>query len=140
MLIEPQLLVRNWPALAVLSVVAIVGKTVFVSLASVLIGERPDIAVKTGLAMAQVGTFSILFAPAAAGDAKGGLLYSLAVALKAVTSLLCPLLIRASNPAAVWIDHHLPVRVQNALSQYGAWLDRTRKLPQTEQIKRGKAG
>jgi CPA2 family monovalent cation:H+ antiporter-2 len=90
MLIEPQLLAKNWPALAVLTVVAIVGKTVFVSLASMLIGERPDTAVKTGFAMGQIGTFSILFALAAAGDAMGGLLYSLAVALKAVTSVLCP--------------------------------------------------
>jgi Kef-type K+ transport system membrane component KefB len=67
MLIEPQLLARNWPALAVLTVVAIVGKTVFVTLASMLIGERPDTAVKAGFAMGQVGTFSILFALAAGG-------------------------------------------------------------------------
>ena len=140
MLIEPQLLVRNWPALVVLTVVAIVGKTVFVSLASMLIGERPDTAVKTGFAMGQVGTFSILFALAAGGDAMGGLLYSLAVALKAVTSIMCPILIRASNPAADWVERHLPVRVQKALSQYDAWLDRTRKLPQPEGIERGKAG
>ena len=140
MLIEPQLLAKNWPALAILTVVAIVGKTVFVSLASMLIGERPDTAVKTGFAMGQVGTFSILFALAAGGDPMAALLYSLAVALKAVTSILCPLLIRASNPAADWIDHHLPLRVQSALSQYSAWLDRTRKLPQTEGIERGKAG
>ena len=140
MLIEPQLLAKNWPALAVLTVVAIVGKIVFVSLASMLIGERPDTAVKTGFAMGQIGTFSILFALAAAGDAMGGLLYSLAVALKAVTSVLCPLLIRASNPAADWIDRHLPVGVQNALSKYGAWLDRTRKLRPTDGIERGKAG
>jgi hypothetical protein len=107
-------------------------QTVFVSLASLLIGERPDTAVKTGFAIAQVGTFSVLFALAARGDANGGLLYSLAVALKAVTSVLCPLLVRASIPAADWIDRHLPVRVHNALSQYGAWLDRNRKLRQTE--------
>jgi monovalent cation:H+ antiporter-2, CPA2 family len=144
MLIDPQLLARNWPALAVLIVVAIVGKTVFVSLASMLIGERPDTAVKTGFAMAQIGTFSILFALVAGGDSKGTLLYSLAVALKAVTSILCPQLIRASNPAADWIDHRLPVRVRNALSQYDAWLERTRKLPEklpeSGEIERGKAG
>jgi CPA2 family monovalent cation:H+ antiporter-2 len=90
--------------------------------------------------MGQVGTYSILFALAAGGDPMGGLLYSLAVALKAVTSILCPLLIRASNPAADWIDRHLPAWVRNALSQYGAWLDRTRKLRQTEGIEQGKAG
>jgi CPA2 family monovalent cation:H+ antiporter-2 len=140
MLIEPQLLARNWPALAVLTVVAVTGKAVTVSLASILIGERPDTAVKTGFAMAQIGTFSILFALAAGGDAMGSLLYSLAVALKAITSILCPLMIRASNPAADWIDRHLPVRVQNALSQYGACLDRIRKLRQTEGIEQGKAG
>jgi CPA2 family monovalent cation:H+ antiporter-2 len=140
MLIEPQLLATNWPALAVLTVVAIVGKTVFVSLASLVIGERPDTAVKTGFAMGQVGTFSILFALAASGDPMGSLLYSLAVALKAITSILCPLLIRSSNPVADWIDRHLPVRIRSALSQYGAWLDRTRKLPQTEGIEQGNAG
>jgi hypothetical protein len=74
-----------------------------------------------------------------AGDAMASLLYSLAVALKAATSVLCPLLIRASNPAADWIDRHLPVRVQNALSQYDAWLDRTRKLRPTDGIERGNA-
>jgi CPA2 family monovalent cation:H+ antiporter-2 len=126
MLIDPQLLARNWPLLAVLTVVAVTGKVVSVSLASILIGEAPDTAVKAGFSMAQIGAYSILFALAARGDAKGGLLYSLAVALKAVTSALCPLLIRASNPAAAWIDRHLPVPVQSALSQYGAWLDRIR--------------
>jgi monovalent cation:H+ antiporter-2, CPA2 family len=134
MLIDPQLLASNWPILAVLIVVAVTGKTVVVSIASILIGEATDTAVKAGFSMAQIGTYSILFALAARGDAKGGLLYSLAVALKAVTSALCPLLIRASNPAAAWIDRHLPLRVQNAFSQYGAWLDRIRKPHRTEEI------
>jgi monovalent cation:H+ antiporter-2, CPA2 family len=134
MLIDPLLLASNWPILAVLIVVAVTGKTVVVSLASIFIGEATDTAVKAGFSMAQIGTYSILFALAARGDAKGGLLYSLAVALKAVTSALCPLLIRASNPAAAWIDRNLPLRVQNAFSQYGAWLDRIRKPHRTEEI------
>jgi CPA2 family monovalent cation:H+ antiporter-2 len=134
MLIDPQLLARNWSILAVLVVVAVTGKTVAVSLASILIGETPNTAVKAGFSMAQIGTYAILFALTASGDPKGGLLYSLAVALKAVTSALCPQLIRASNPAAAWIDRHLPLSIQNALSQYGAWLDRFRKPHRTEEI------
>ena len=35
-------------------------------------------------------------------------LYSLAVGVSAITAFLSPYLIRASNPAADWIDHHLP--------------------------------
>jgi CPA2 family monovalent cation:H+ antiporter-2 len=98
------------------------------------------IAVKTGFAMAQVGTFSILFALAVGEGATGGFLYALAVALKAVTAVLCPLIIRASNPVADWIDGHLPRSVQDALSQYRAWLGRLCKSPESQGIGGGKAG
>jgi monovalent cation:H+ antiporter-2, CPA2 family len=141
MLINPQLLASHWPALALLTVVAVAGKLVSVSLASMLVGEPPNGAVKTGFAMAQVGTYSILFAQVDTdGGGTGGLLYSLAVGLKAITSVLCPLMIRASIPAADWTDRHLPMRVQTALSQYGAWLDLIRKSPVPEDAKREKTG
>ena len=47
-------------------------------------------------------------------DAHRRLPLCLAVALKAITAVLCPLIIRASNPAADWIDSHLPGSVQDA--------------------------
>jgi CPA2 family monovalent cation:H+ antiporter-2 len=140
MLIDPHLLASHWPALIVLIAVAIVGKVISVSLASVAVGERPNTAVKAGFAMAQIGTFSILFALAAGEGATGSMLYSLAVALKAGTSIVCPLMIRASIPAAYWIDRHLPMPVQSALLQYGAWLGRIRKSPEPGVIERGEAG
>ena len=140
MLIDPRLLAMYWPALVVLTAVAIVGKVVSVSLASVAVGERPNTAVKSGFAMAQIGTFSILFALAAGEGTTGSLLYSLAVALKAITSVVCPLMVRASNPAADWVDRHLPMPVQNALSRYGAWLERVRTTPESDGIERGEAG
>ena len=62
MLIDPQELATHWIALALLSAAVVTGKIVSVSLASTLVGERPDIAVKTGFAMAQIGVFSILIA------------------------------------------------------------------------------
>src|SRR5262249_56953673 len=78
MLINPQLLASHWPVLAVLTVVAVAGKLVSVSLASLLVGEPPKVAVKTGFAMAQVGTYSILFAQVDTdGGGTGGLLFSL---------------------------------------------------------------
>jgi len=120
--------------------VAIVGKVVSVSLASVAVGERPNTAVKSGFAMAQIGAFSILFALAAGKNATGSLLYSLAVALTAITSVVCPLMVRVSNPVADWVDRHVPMPVQNALSRYGAWLERVRITPESEGTKRGGAG
>jgi len=133
MLIEPQLLATHWPALVVLSAVVVAGKIISVSLASIVIGEHPNTAVKTGFAMAQIGVFSYLIAEVGTGGgATRSFLYSLAVGVSAITAFLCPFLIRASNPAADWIDRHLPMPVQSALSQYGGWLDRIRKPPEPE--------
>jgi len=141
MLINPQLLPSHWPALALLTVVAVAGKLVSVSLASMLVGEPPNGAVKTGFAMAQVGMYSILFAQVDTdGGGTGGLLYSLAVGLTAITSVLCPVMIRASIPAADWTERHLPMPVQTALSQYGAWLHRIRKSPEPEDAEGHKTG
>jgi CPA2 family monovalent cation:H+ antiporter-2 len=118
MLIEPQLLARQWPALAVLSAVVVAGKIISVSLASVATGERPNTAIKTGFALAQIGVFAILIAEVGTGGgATRSFLYSLAVGVVAITAFLCPLLIRASNPTADWIDRPLPVAVKSTLSQ-----------------------
>jgi hypothetical protein len=45
-------------------------------------------------------------------------------------------MIRASIPAADWTERHLPMPVQTALSQYGAWLERIRKSPKPEDAER----
>jgi monovalent cation:H+ antiporter-2, CPA2 family len=140
MLIEPQLLARYWPAAVVLTAVAVAGKIISVSLASTVVGERPNTAVKAAFAMAQIGTFSILFAQVGtSAGATPNFLFSLAVALKAITAVLCPLMVRASNPAADWVDRHLPMPIQSALSRYGVWLDRIRKPPEPEGTERGEA-
>jgi len=133
MLIDPQVLARHWQALAVLTAVVVAGKIISVSLASMVIGERPNTAVKTGFAMAQIGVFSYLIAQVGTGGGTTrSFLYSLAVGVSTITAFLSPFLIRASNPAADWIDRHLPMPVQSAVSQYGGWLDRIRKPPEPE--------
>jgi CPA2 family monovalent cation:H+ antiporter-2 len=87
MLIDPQLLARYWAVLAVLVAVVVVGKIVSVSLASITIGERPDTALKSGFAMAQIGVFSILIAEVGSGatDTRS-FLYTLAVGVTAATA------------------------------------------------------
>jgi CPA2 family monovalent cation:H+ antiporter-2 len=125
MLIDPHLLARYWALLAVLVAVVVVGKIVSVSIGSIAIGERPDTALKSGFAMAQIGVFSILIAEVGSGatDTRSSL-YTLAVGITATTAFLCPFLIRASTPAANWLDRHLPLKVRSTLSRYDAWLKR----------------
>jgi monovalent cation:H+ antiporter-2, CPA2 family len=135
MLIDPRLLVKYWPAILVLSAVVMAGKIISVSLASLVVGEATDIAIKAGFAMAQIGVFSFLIAEVGtSGNPTDRFLYSLAVSVSAITAFLSPYMIRASNPVADWIGRHLPAPIQDAVSQYGEWLGRMRKgdRPETE--------
>lgn len=113
MLIDPFLLLKHWPALVFLSAVVIAGKIVSVTLASLLIGERLDIAFKSGVAMAQIGVFSILLGRVAIGE--DSFLYSLAVGVCSITAFLCPFLIRVSNTLASPIEPVTPI--ESVLSQ-----------------------
>ena len=119
MLIDPQLLVKYWPALVLLTVVVIAGKIISNFLASLLIGERVGIAVKVGFAMAQIGSvFAILLGRVAGGEgAQTSFLYALAVGVSSITAFLCPLLIQASNPVGSWIERYLGKPVPSARSQ-----------------------
>ncbi|HYW33684.1 MAG TPA: cation:proton antiporter, partial [Candidatus Bathyarchaeia archaeon] len=131
MLIDPDQLAAHWPALVLLSALVVLGKILSVSLASIAIGERPDTAVKSGFAMAQIGVFSLLIAQVGANTgATNGFLYTLAAGVSAITTFFCPFLIRASNPAADWLERHLPLPVQTALARYAQRLHPARQPPE----------
>jgi CPA2 family monovalent cation:H+ antiporter-2 len=140
MIIDPQLLATHWVALVVLSAMVLGGKIISVSLGSVLVGECPDTAIKAGFTMAQIGIFSILIAGVGTGGAAAhSSIYALAVGVTAVTAFLCPLLIRASNPVADWIDGRLPAPVQAAFSRYAGWLHRIHTFTEAATTERGEA-
>jgi CPA2 family monovalent cation:H+ antiporter-2 len=133
MLIDPGELAAHWAALVLLLGVVVVGKIVAVSLASLAIGERPEVAVKCGFAMGQIGVFSLLIAEIGTkSDAMSGFLYTLAAGTCAITMFLCPRLIRLSNPAADWVGRHLPMPIEGALTRYNRWLHPSRKAPEAK--------
>jgi monovalent cation:H+ antiporter-2, CPA2 family len=130
MLIEPHQLLRYWPAVVVVTTVVIGGKIVGVAGASLAIGERPTVAIKTGFALAQIGEFSFIIADVAQSAGSGsGFLYSLAVVVSTITAFLTPFLIRASQPAAQWLERKVPAPVASAVAQYVGWVGRVRRNP-----------
>ncbi len=136
MLIQPQLLVRHWIALLGLTTLVVAGKIVSVSIASMVVGERPDTAIKVGFSMAQIGVFSYLIAEV---GGSGSLLYSMAVGVSGITAFLCPFLVRASEPTAAWIERHLPMRLQSAFMEYDGWLARQPKAGDPDEPAEGDA-
>ncbi|HEY2107334.1 MAG TPA: cation:proton antiporter, partial [Candidatus Binataceae bacterium] len=127
MLIEPNLLLAHWHAVAVITVLVIAGKIVGVSGASLAIGERPSVAIKTGFALAQIGEFSFIMAEMGrSSSATRGFLYSMAVAVSTITAFLTPFLIRASEPASRLLERAVPAPVAGAVGHYVGWVGRMR--------------
>src|SRR5439155_9799515 len=58
--------------------------------------------------------------------ATGEFLYPVAVAVSALTTLLTPWMIRASEPIAAWVDRKLPRPLQTFAALYGSWLEELR--------------
>jgi CPA2 family monovalent cation:H+ antiporter-2 len=130
MLIDPAILLEHWGAVVAFSVVVIVGKVVFVSISSFLIGYSPRTSVQAGMSLAQIGEFSFIIA--AVGLSSGAtrdFLYPIAVAVSGITTLTTPWLIRAAGPAAEWVDRKLPAPLQTYVALYGSWIERMRRAP-----------
>ena len=108
MLIDPGLVARNWAAVLVLTVVVVVGKVFGVTLGSLLAGRSMRTSVQAGMSLAQIGEFSFIIAGVGLSlGAVGTFLYPVAVAVSALTTLITPWLIRASGPAASFVDGRL---------------------------------
>jgi CPA2 family monovalent cation:H+ antiporter-2 len=127
MLIDPQVLVSHWAMVLVLTAVVVVGKVVSVSLGSFIAGNGVRTSVQAGMSLAQIGEFSFIIAGVGLSlGAIGKLLYPVAVAVSAVTTLLTPWLIRAAGPVASWVDSRLPRAFQTLSSLYGSWVQQMR--------------
>ncbi|MEO6325109.1 MAG: cation:proton antiporter [Thermoanaerobaculia bacterium] len=130
MLIDPRMVLMHWQAVAVLTALVVVATILGVTLGAFLTGSGVSIAVQAGMSLANIGEFSFIIAGLGlALGATRSFLYPVAVAVSALTTLFTPLLIRASVPAANFIDRKLPRPLQTFVSLYASWLERLRSAP-----------
>jgi CPA2 family monovalent cation:H+ antiporter-2 len=130
MLIDPALIARHAPAVATLCALVVVGKAVSVSVGAFLTGNGTRTSVQAGMSLAQIGEFSFIIA--GLGISLGvtrEFVFPVAVAVSALTTLTTPWLIRASGPAATFVDRKLPRPLQTFTALYGSWLERLRAAP-----------
>ncbi|HYL60590.1 MAG TPA: cation:proton antiporter [Candidatus Acidoferrales bacterium] len=127
-MIDPSLIVEHWVALIVLTGAVVGGKIVGVSVASVLSGVGTKTAIEAGMSLAQIGEFSFIIAGAGVSSgATRDFLYTLAVAVSALTTFLTPYMIRASVPTAEFVSRHLPRPLKVLESLYDGWFERIRQ-------------
>jgi CPA2 family monovalent cation:H+ antiporter-2 len=130
MLIDPALVARHWTAVLAFTAVVVVGKVASVAVATFLTGQGIRLSVQAGMSLAQIGEFSFIIASVGVSlGAIGGFLYPVAVAVSALTTLLTPWLIRASDMVAKWVDRKLPKPIQTFAALYGSWLEEVRQSP-----------
>jgi CPA2 family monovalent cation:H+ antiporter-2 len=80
------------------------------------------------MSLAQIGEFSFIIAGVGiATGATDKTLYSVAVAVSGITTLLTPWLIRSAEPTAAWVDRKLPRPLQTFAALYGSWIVRLSK-------------
>lgn len=137
MLIDPGQIATHWPIVLLFVILVVVGRIGAVTIGTFLTGQSIQTSLKVGMSLAQIGEFSFIIV--GVGLAVGGantLLYSVAVAVSGLTTLLTPWLIRAAEPTAAWVDSKLPRSLQTFASLYGAWLEKLRSGTTDEMVSR----
>jgi K+:H+ antiporter len=140
MMINPALIVEHWFALAVLVAIVIGGKLVGVTTASMLSGSGVRAAVQSGMSLAQIGEFSFIIAGVGLQThATRDFIYTLAVAVSAITTFATPFMIRAAGPAADAVARHLPENLLSLEVIYGSLMERMRQrgAPRTAIVRPG---
>jgi CPA2 family monovalent cation:H+ antiporter-2 len=86
------------------------------------------------MSLAQIGEFSFIIAGVGLSlGATDNLLYSIAVAVSGITTLLTPWLICGAQPTAAWVDRKLPRSLQTFAALYASWMEQLRKRPADDQ-------
>jgi CPA2 family monovalent cation:H+ antiporter-2 len=133
MMVNPGDIANHWLALAVLTMAVIVGKLISVATGAMLVGSGVRNSVRAGMSLAQIGEFSFIIA--GLGVSKGAtrdFVYSLAVALSAITTFSTPFMIRASGRVADFCSLRMPRSIQRFVTLYGAGLEPIREEWQRE--------
>ena len=127
MMIDPTLIVEHWQALIVLTAAVVGGKIIGVTFASILSGVGTKTSIEAGMSLAQIGEFSFIIAGAGLKTgATREFLYSIAVAVSAITTFLTPYMIRGSIPVAEYISAHMPRPLKVLEALYDSWLEQIR--------------
>lgn len=126
MLIDPIVIYQHFALVLLLSVVTIFGKVIVTSIGSFLTGQSVKTSVRVGFGMGQIGEFSfIIVGLGLTLSVIDSSLYSIIVAVSAITTFTTPYLIKYSDAFSNKLDASLSDRLQYFLDNYSAWVYRS---------------
>ena len=123
LLLDPGSCLKCLPQILLVSAVVIFGKFLNCACGALVTGESVKTAVQMGMSLAQIGEFAFMVAIlyfTVTGDTSSPM-FNIVVAASVLTTLVNPMLIRASVPAGEWVEAHLPAR-------FRSWSDAYRQI------------
>ena len=128
LMVDPQSLWHFLPQILLVSAIVIVGKFVNTFVASLATGCDIKTSVQVGFSLAQIGEFAFMVSILYAGlvNDMENPMFSIAVGVSLLTTLLNPLMIRASDRVGDFFVRATPARFRRGLDQYQAWVEKIR--------------
>lgn len=123
MLIDPEMIIKYFPYVILLSLVTIFGKIVTSAIGTLLAGHNFSTALRIGFSMAQIGEFSfIIIGLGGMMSDVGSALYPIVVAIAAITTFSTPYLIKFSLKFSENAETYLPNSIEKGLKVYKSWM------------------
>lgn len=135
MLINPAVIVEQWQAVLLISVVLVLGKVSVISLGTFVTGQSLNTALRSGFSMAQIGEFSFIIATLGlALNVINDKLYPIIVAVSSITTFTTPYMIRLSGQISKQAQSKIPERVKYFMDSYTAWVYRVQTGSQNNSL------
>jgi CPA2 family monovalent cation:H+ antiporter-2 len=135
LLIDPAMLLEHWAPILAITAAVVVCKIVACSFGTFLGGHDARSSLRVGMSVAQIGEFSFIIASLGVTlGVTSKFLYPVAVAVSAITTLLTPYLIKASDRVADRYERSTPTPMRRLMEVYTNWVGRlgernSRSLP-----------
>lgn len=123
MMFDPSILLNHYVPILIISLILISGKVLGCGFGTFLSGQNGKTSLKVGMSMAQIGEFSFIIAAlGASSKVTSSILYPIAIAVSALTTLTTPYLIKLSDPLADAIGNKCPRFLSKLAQFYTAWV------------------
>lgn len=109
MMIDPDIIVEHAILILILTLVILVGRTIFATIGVLASGEGLKVSMQSGFSLAQIGEFSFIIATL--GMSLGVItdtLYPIIVAVSVITTFTTPYFIKVAEPAYGWVEKRIP--------------------------------
>jgi len=119
MMIDPEMLIRYWPQILIITAIVILGQIVFGTLGTLLSGQSLRVSLQTSFSLVQIGEFAFIIA--SLGESLGVTdksLYPIVVAVSVVTTFLTPYIMRLAYPTLNFLENHLSDDMKRLMADY----------------------